>query len=153
MLHTALDGMGVPEEERALAYGPQGKPCLASRPDIYFNLSHCRGCAAALVTGAGPVGLDVEWIRPYHPAAAARILSPGEREALEASCDPDRTFFRLWTLKESYAKALGRGLNMPLKEVCFRLGENGAVLASPPEAIFRLIEDTPGFVTAACLMI
>jgi 4'-phosphopantetheinyl transferase len=50
----------MPPERLAFDMNRWGKPALRGRPDLTFNLSHCRG-GAVLLTGAGaPVGVDIE---------------------------------------------------------------------------------------------
>lgn len=110
-----------------------GKPCLNSHPEIYFNISHSRGMAACAV-GHVPLGIDVERIRPFRPSLAKRVLGEEERRDLE-NCggDPEESanrFIRLWTLKESYAKADGRGLRIPMDEIRFSFLPGGKILCS-----------------------
>jgi 4'-phosphopantetheinyl transferase len=51
------------------------------------------------------------------------FFSSSEREQLDAVRPALRHkfFLKLWTLKESYVKAHGRGLTLPLKQVSFDL--------------------------------
>lgn len=90
-----------------LRYGAQGKPYLTDGP--FFSISHSRGYAAVAISDA-PVGLDVELVRPFHEKLPERIFSMGELKWFQErnSCRVD--FFTLWTLKESYYKYLGTGL-------------------------------------------
>jgi 4'-phosphopantetheinyl transferase len=105
-------------EPRALrfAYGPHGKPSLADWPGLHFNLAHSGDVALCGVTRLGPLGVDVEAIRPLDnlAAVAGRFCSDGERESLLA-LPPDaqpEAFFSLWTRKEAVIKALGQGLGL-----------------------------------------
>ena len=68
------------------------------------------------------VGVDVEKIRPYPPRMPRRILAPSEQEQLLKSENREDLFFRFWTLKESYGKALGVGIGYPFREIHFQLG-------------------------------
>lgn len=102
-----------------MAFGAHGKPYLPDCP-VHFNLSHS-GDWVALSLSSAPVGCDIQEIRPYQPALAKRFFSEKEQAMLEAATDKQRCFFRLWTLKESYIKAMGAGLAMPL--ATFTAGE------------------------------
>jgi 4'-phosphopantetheinyl transferase len=93
--------------EKKLQYGPQGKPFLPEGPQ--FNLSHSRDFVGAAVSD-GPVGLDLELVRPYFEKLPARIFSPGELRWFRDRGETRLDFFTLWTLKESYYKFLGTGL-------------------------------------------
>jgi 4'-phosphopantetheinyl transferase len=99
-------------------HGVRGKPAVSENPQFDFNLTHSEGMAAVAVTIGCPLGLDLEYLRPipdieeiagryFCPEEAAEILSlaPGERE---------QAFFRCWTRKEAYVKAVGDGLSCPL---------------------------------------
>ncbi len=99
--------------------GPHGKPAVAERDDLHFNLSHCRGLVACALSRSGPVGLDVEWLgRPAPLEVAERFFSASETRWLLERPDHARhdAFFRIWTLKEAYIKAVGLGLSQPLGE-------------------------------------
>ena len=104
-----------------LARTPQGKPFLRNYPGILFNISHCAGLVACAVSHT-EVGVDVEKIRPYPPRMPRRILAPSEQEQLLKSENREDLFFRFWTLKESYGKALGVGIGYPFREIHFQLG-------------------------------
>ncbi|KEJ95569.1 4'-phosphopantetheinyl transferase [Pseudosulfitobacter pseudonitzschiae] len=95
-------------------YGPQGKPALHGGPA--FNLSHAGGMAALAICDTGPLGIDIEKIRPVEKEVATRFFSASENTAL-ASLAPDEWlngFYRCWTRKEAVIKAVGQGLSMPL---------------------------------------
>lgn len=100
--------------------GEQGKPSLAERPDIRFNLSHADGIAACIVNER-ECGIDCERVRPYRPNVLRRAFSASEKALIEAAPESERDllFFRLWTLKEAYVKALGIGVSYPLSTAAF----------------------------------
>jgi 4'-phosphopantetheinyl transferase len=102
----------------AFAYGPAGKPRLEGSADLDFNLAHSHELALCAVTAGGPVGVDVEWLRPMPDllAVARTAFSPAEQAALLARPEGERlaAFFRCWTSKEAYLKARGDGLSLPL---------------------------------------
>ena len=105
-------------------YGANGKPALAALPngnEWQFNVSHSHGLVLVGVTRRRQLGVDVERMRAVANMMeiAQRICSPRER-ALLAACPPnDRhaAFFRCWTGKEAYVKAIGDGLAQPLDQI------------------------------------
>ena len=111
-----------------------GKPYFAEDFPVQFNLTHCKGLAACLLTDK-PCGVDAERIRPLRPPVVRRAYSEAEKAALEISDDPDRLFTRMWTLKEAYVKAIGVGISYPLREVSFTLKGDTAI-CSIPDAVF-----------------
>ena len=95
--------------------GEYGKPFFKSLP-LHFSLSHS-GLYAACTLAAFPIGLDIQQIRKYSPAFAARFFSPEEQEIVEKAADKDIEFSRVWSAKESALKYLGIGLNRSLSSV------------------------------------
>ena len=105
-----------------------GKPMLEpshGRPDLTFSLSHTRGIVACAVGAGCDLGVDVEHCDRSLPVLelAQRFFAPAEA-GLIASLPPaqrDACFYRLWTLKEAYTKAIGLGIAATLGAFAFRL--------------------------------
>jgi 4'-phosphopantetheinyl transferase len=95
-----------------------GKPELAAKSDLQFNLSHTRGVTVFAVARRRHVGVDVERIRADTNALelAERFFSPPEVQWLRSQPASEHvpSFFSCWTAKEAYIKAHGEGLSMPL---------------------------------------
>jgi 4'-phosphopantetheinyl transferase len=112
--------LGGRPQELALNYGRRGKPELQPLSGLRFNVSHSGLIALYAVTLDCEVGLDVEQIRdlPDHDAIAARFFAPKETAELRSLDPRDRVaaFFRCWTRKEAYIKAVGDGLAIPLDQ-------------------------------------
>lgn len=123
-LAAAFAGAGVPADAE-IARTVLGKPYLTGFPGVHFNLSHSGPWGACALSGF-PVGVDVELIRPLRRNVAGRFFT--KTEQLYLARRPEEEFFRLWTRKESFAKAVGRGLQLQLdtfsvlEEVLFRDG-------------------------------
>ena len=150
LLRLGLErAFGVRPTEIELERNSFGKPRLRGRPGVHFNIAHCRRAVAVLVADR-PVGVDVEAVRGRDAYVAARCFDASERVRVEAAADPDREFFRYWTLKESYVKALGCGLSYPVRGVRFVLSPDGEPESNKPQAGFRLFEEFPGVVIALC---
>jgi 4'-phosphopantetheinyl transferase len=103
-----------------------GKPKVvagAGHPELQFNLAHTRGLVAAAVTAHDRVGIDVEKIdeAKSDSAVARAFFAPAELELLRRVPEAEWPvwFFRVWTLKEAYIKAIGTGLNTPLQSFSF----------------------------------
>lgn len=104
----------VPPEGLRVDHDSRGRPRLSGLgPGTHVSLSHGRGFAAVAVTRAGPVGVDVEAVRPL-PALrlARRWFTPAEAAWLHALPESrlPAAYFWLWTHKEAMGKALGTGL-------------------------------------------
>jgi 4'-phosphopantetheinyl transferase len=99
-------------------YGDKGKPAVSSAANLQFNLTHSEGLAAVAFTAGCQVGMDVEHIRPVAEMQQIADRYFGSEEAAELMLLPEnereRAFFRCWTRKEAYIKAIGDGLSCAL---------------------------------------
>lgn len=97
-----------------LATGSFGKPSLSGHTRTQFSLSHSQGLAFIAIGGRGPLGADIELLRPVPDAAilAAEHFTRSEQEALAAlpAHERDQAFLTCWTRKEACLKAIGVGL-------------------------------------------
>lgn len=99
-------------------FNRNGKPYLAEpvKP-IQFNLSHASQRALIALTLEREIGIDIERVRSVDPVALAeRCFSKVERASLSELGGGEQleAFFRGWTRKESYVKAVGLGFSYPL---------------------------------------
>jgi 4'-phosphopantetheinyl transferase len=104
------------------------KPALLGRErvadaagDLRFNLSHTAGGALIAVAMGREIGVDIERSRPIEDmeAMAHTIFSEGELAPWFELPEGDRleSFYRVWTRKEAYLKAIGLGLYRTLQDV------------------------------------
>ena len=109
--------LGIAPQMIRFRYNPHGKPQLATCSEsdpIQFNISHSQGLAVYVFGRYRQLGVDLEYLQllpevdallsRWFPAQQARFLQklPSQEKHL--------AFYRLWTLKEAYLKALGKGL-------------------------------------------
>ncbi|MFO7817394.1 MAG: 4'-phosphopantetheinyl transferase superfamily protein [Desulfovibrionales bacterium] len=84
-----------------------------------FNLSHS-GDYVVLAVSNRRVGVDIEKVKPIDLEVSRECFHKKEIAYLYAgSQDELNRFYRIWTLKESFVKAVGRGLSYPLKSFYF----------------------------------
>lgn len=93
----------------------QHRPHLNAALD--FNIAHSETCAMCALTQHGRVGLDVEYQRPLDWNNFQRVMNKQQWTSLQAAAEPLPLFYRWWTLKESVAKADGRGLGLGLEHI------------------------------------
>lgn len=126
LLRCALSQHGdCPPEGWSFTTNAYGKPAVAGTPGAgpVFNLTHTRSLAVCAIAAADTVGVDVEAVsRSVRPRElAGRFFAPCE--AADVLAQPPAAiherFFAYWTLKESYIKARGRGLAIPLDAFSF----------------------------------
>ncbi|MDD4715677.1 MAG: 4'-phosphopantetheinyl transferase superfamily protein [Oscillospiraceae bacterium] len=119
-----------------LAREKRGKPYFPDYPSLFFNLSHS-GPFAFCGLGTGPLGVDIEQMRPCRAGLPRRVMSSREYEAYSSCADQRERFFSLWTLKESYCKCTGEGLAVPLRESEFLFSKDGKITSSRKDYRFR----------------
>jgi 4'-phosphopantetheinyl transferase len=125
-------------------------------PPLRFSLSHTHGLALVAVTLSCDIGADVE----NHTRAlelepiAKRFFSPRESSDVLACRESERTrrFYSYWTLKESYLKAQGLGLQRALDSFTFVPTASGFHLAREQSDCddwqFALLDLTPEHLSA-----
>lgn len=105
---------------------------------LSFNISHTSSVILIGVTAGNELGVDVEGLRGgAAPLDIARnCFTPEECELIDATPAAGRgeMFFRIWTLKESYIKARGLGLRLPLDRFSFRMPRAGELQFSAAPA-------------------
>ena len=101
--------------------GLKGKPYLVDAPPgLEFNLSHTEGFCLVGVTRGAAIGVDIERVRATDdmPQLVRQCFSRAEQREFErlAVADRCRAFFKGWTRKEAFIKAIGDGLSYPLEK-------------------------------------
>jgi|SRR5471030_3194355 len=97
------------------AINKYGKPILNNNIKLYFNISHS-GKWVICAIDTKTIGVDVEKIQNLDITIAKQICTKNELNILYNVKEDKQLeiFFKLWTLKESYVKAIGEGLNKSL---------------------------------------
>ncbi len=157
--------LGVSARAIRFDYGPHGKPALMSgltpsQPALTFSLAHSRSLALCAVADGCALGIDIEWVQPAlaQERIAERFFATGEVATLRSlpASEQPLAFFRCWTRKEAFVKALGQGLMYPLNrfEVSLAPTEPPALLSvadAPAEAAAWSLSEllpAPGYVAA-----
>jgi len=97
------------------ALNAYNKPVLAEIKNLHFNVSHSGNWVVCAIADE-VVGIDVEEIKPIDYGIAKSFFTEEEYCNLISHDEENRLkyFYSIWTLKESYLKADGRGLSLPL---------------------------------------
>lgn len=127
LLRIALEEAGYSYDELEFSQTEKGKPTLISAPEIFFSLSHS-GTMAACVLADRQIGVDIEnkcrlLLQTEKIEQLERIaekcLTTAEKEIF-FSCalsTKKECFLKFWTRKESYSKALGKGLGIAFQTI------------------------------------
>lgn len=132
-----------------------GKPELAGQQNIHFSISHS-GCWIVCALSDFPIGVDIEEINPRNMDVADRFFSAEENKFLSAKSESEQLsyFYKIWTLKESYIKMIGKGLREPLKNFTVQFQEDSIRLIQNKESdasiIFKTYDIDSNYQTAGC---
>ena len=169
MARRLLGGEAVQPESIRFAAELHGKPYVQEPPQARrpFNVAHTEGLVMCGVGHAlhQHIGIDVEhYDRRTDIAIADRFFSTPEVRFLNRHRDEEqrrRLFLRIWTLKESFIKAIGTGLQTPLADFAFEDIESDsptikmldAKLESEMTWRFYSFQPRPGFIAATAIAI
>lgn len=109
------------------AYGRPEIDSLHGATELRFNVSHTAGLIALAVSRRRALGVDVENLAQRQPSfdIAEHFFAASEIAELAALPEHRRQFrfFEYWTFKESYIKARGIGLSLPLEKFSFHFSD------------------------------
>jgi len=119
-------------------YNQYGKPYLpAANPEtykLYFNLAHSHDYALFALNRSAEVGVDLEFDSKNRQRdimrLAKRFYHPDEYRGLE-SLEPEQrseAFYRIWTRKEAFTKAIGSGIQFSFRQFEVSIGETPELL-------------------------
>lgn len=95
-----------------------GKPRLVDLDEqIGFNISHAGDWVVLVVSSSEQVGVDIEQIQRVDHGIAQRFFADEEYASITSRSEEEHQslhFYEIWTAKESYVKAVGKGLSIPL---------------------------------------
>lgn len=152
LLRYAFKNAEISEDFPVIEKNLFGKPYLRDYPDIHFNISHS-GKYVFLAVSDKEVGCDVEEIKPFRDfnssrlAIAEHFFSEGEVRAINGTpelSEKNLLFYKIWTMKESFIKAKGGGLSIPLDSFDVLSGEG------TEGAVFQNHELSEGYVFTTC---
>lgn len=156
LLRTACREQGIPDADREVLFGAQGKGYFQNVSDAFFNLSHS-GERAMCVLSPVEAGCDVQQNQKILWPVARRVFSEEEQRWLreeELQGRGGEAFTRLWALKESFLKATGEGFAAAPEESVLSISGEKAALSNPGKSrMFSFFEPDlqDGYRYACCL--
>ncbi|MCG9793499.1 4'-phosphopantetheinyl transferase family protein [Flavobacterium algicola] len=99
-------------------YGANKKPYLANHPKIHFNISHAEDFAVIAVSSK-EIGIDVEYLDKQfdYIDLIPDIFTNDAANSITTTHNQKEQFYKLWTRKEAFVKAIGKGIDEGFKEV------------------------------------
>lgn len=118
--HSLKRDFGMTNDHIHFTINEYGKPSLQNFDHIHFNLAHSGDWVVCAVSDT-PIGIDIEQVAMIEMDIAKAYFTSSEyQDILSQPKDKQiQYFYKLWTLKESYVKAEGKGLTIPLDSFSF----------------------------------
>ncbi|WP_313563407.1 4'-phosphopantetheinyl transferase family protein [Ruminiclostridium cellobioparum] len=145
---------GLKNSELKFMVNEYNKPLLVAPEHLHFNVSHSGNWAVCAVADK-LVGIDVEYVKNIDLKIAERFFTNYEYDSLVKQ-DPKnriRYFYTLWTLKESYIKADGRGLSLPLDSFSIEINNDSISVITDNElksCFFEMYEIDNFHISSVC---
>lgn len=95
-----------------------GKPFLRDYSDFHFNISHSGDFVLCAIDNK-PIGIDIEKVLSIeYEAIVTNFFTSKEMNYIMRGNFKNQInkFYEIWTIKESYVKAYGQGINMSFKD-------------------------------------
>ncbi len=108
--------LGLEPELVGIGRRSKGKPYLTEHPEFHFNISNSGKWAVYGFSRSGEIGVDLECVRHLQDMDELIRQSFTEKEAgyiTRIDSEKSRRFFKFWTVKEAYLKAVGEGMRIP----------------------------------------
>ncbi len=138
--------LGIKAEYIAINALKNAKPVIMGETGLEYNISHSGDMILLAFSASAEVGVDIEKTDPHIDAASlCTVLHPKEKEAV-LRCGTDE-FYRIWTNKEAYVKAVGKGFSISPES--FFVHENGTVSGTEGYKVQR-IDRYDGYSAALC---
>ncbi len=140
--------------EIRIDYDTNEKPFCNSPSGLHFNISHSGDWSVCAVSEL-PVGIDIEMVQPIDLSIAKDCFTENEFKTMNSFVD--RTvkldyFYNIWTIKESYLKAIGSGLSKAPDSFGAEINNNQILLTGNVERgyCFRQYNFDNGYRLCAC---
>ncbi|WP_433946004.1 4'-phosphopantetheinyl transferase family protein [Paenibacillus sp. SN-8-1] len=133
-----------------------GKPILLGYDqNIGFNVSHSGDWVVLAAGSSGKIGVDIERINATDLGVARQFYTEDEYSSIMKQHSHEQSllqFFRIWTAKESYIKAIGKGLSVPLDSFSTVEGDDMAQMQLIGSKVwyFRTFSLEDGYVVTSC---
>jgi 4'-phosphopantetheinyl transferase len=105
----------ISPDELKMVKHSKGKPYQLNDPCLFFNISNSGDCCVFAVSRNGEVGVDLEKIRPLDDLdeLIRKNFSPKEQAVINRQPKERlHRFFKFWTIKEAFLKAIGEGMRL-----------------------------------------
>lgn len=117
MRNILSEYLDIPSAKIEFIYNSYGKPLLKNnKMNLQFNLSHSNGVGILAVSIGKNIGVDIEYENDSidFRSVARTQFSTAENKYFEQLnyMEKKEAFYRIWTMKEAFVKAVGEGLSI-----------------------------------------
>ncbi|MBQ7521638.1 MAG: 4'-phosphopantetheinyl transferase superfamily protein [Clostridia bacterium] len=127
LLGNFLQPFGKQEKDMQYRFSENGKPFFCDF-DRYFSISHSKKMVAVSFSER-ETGCDIQYCDGKdNKKIAQRFFTSYEYDTVVSSQNLSETFYRIWTVKESYLKLTGQGIGNGLNFFEVRFQNNHAEL-------------------------
>ena len=105
-------------ENVVLSEGSCGKPYLSNYPFVHFNLSHCDKGVVCMISDSA-VGIDITSVKKGNMSCMYSSMTINEIEEILHAENSEVQFTKFWSLKESYCKCIGMGIDSYIRAIDF----------------------------------
>lgn len=117
MRNILAEYLQIPPEKIEFTYNSYGKPLLKNnKMNLQFNLSHSHGMGVLAISMGKNIGVDIEYENDGidFRSVAQTQFSMAENRYFEQLnyTEKKEAFYRIWTMKEAFVKAVGKGLSI-----------------------------------------
>lgn len=133
-----------------------GKPYLKFHKDFHFNLSHSGDWVVCAIDDKH-IGIDIEKVEILDLDISRNFFASDEYQDL-LSQNPNNQlsyFYDLWTIKESYIKAYGKGLSLDLHSFSVGIKNENIILkkgSALKNCFFKQYDIEEGYKIAVCAL-
>ncbi len=132
-----------------------GKPHIKGYREIHYNISHS-GDWVVCALSQSVIGIDIQKIEGMKFSIVENCFTEDERKYLLSLGETQQltAFYDIWTLKEAYVKAIGKGLSHPLNEFSIlKLGKDFKLFTKESlqkEYFFKKYSTEAGYSLSVC---
>lgn len=132
-----------------------GRPKIIfpSLKNFDFNLSHS-GEWVVLAISDSNVGIDIEKLKPIDTTLVKNLFHKEEMELINTAKEKLNFFYKIWVLKESYIKAIGKGFSHAVNKINFKF-DDGRIRSFQRSNLinknFKIYNFGENYIIALCL--
>jgi 4'-phosphopantetheinyl transferase len=135
-----MNKLGIKNKHIVFETNEYGKPFVRGINNFHFNITHS-GLWVMAAFSSSHIGIDIEVVKPIELDIARKFFSKEEYcDILNQSSEKRlEYFYKLWTLKESYIKAMGNGLSISLNSFTMKINNRGPYIKGANRLGFKFI--------------